>query len=618
MAKKRQFKTESKQLLNLMIHSIYTNKEIFLRELISNASDASDKAYFKAMEEKDGTYSRSEAVIRISADKETRVLTIADHGIGMSESELETNLGTIAKSGSKAFKDAVDDEEIDIIGQFGVGFYSAFMVSDKIEVISRAYGSDEAFAFKSNGVDGYTLESAERAEFGTTINCYLREDSDDADFSGFLESYKIKELVKTYSDYIRYPIVMSNSEGQDEVLNSMVPLWKRSKSEVTAEELNQFYKDKFHDSEDPARVIRLEVEGTTSFQALLFIPSHVPFNFYTQQYEAGLQLYSRNVFIMEHNKSLITDSFRFVQGIVDSPDLNLNISREILQEDRQLQAIASRIEKKIKSELEVMLKNERDSYEKFWANFGLQIKFGLYSSYGMQKELLQDLLMFNSSYQDKLVTLAEYAERMEDGQDVIYFASADTLEKAKSLPQSERVIAKGYEVLYLSDDVDEFVLQILMNYKDKAFKSVNQGDLNLESDEEKQELEEKTTQSKDMLASIKEKLTGKVDDVQLSSRLVSYPVCLTSKEGVSIEMEKVLNQMPDSQNQFKASKVLEINPNHPLYLALNRVVEDHPERMDDYAQLLYDQACLIEGLPIENPIEFSKRLSEVMVEASQN
>lgn len=617
MARKKQFKTESKQLLNLMIHSIYTNKEIFLRELISNASDASDKAYFKAFEA-GNAINRDDLKITIAVDKEQRTLTIFDHGIGMSEEDLESNLGTIAKSGSKAFKEAVDDENIDIIGQFGVGFYSAFMISKEVDVITKAFDSDQAYQFKSDGIEGYTISSAEREEHGTTIVCHLLEDTDEENYSSFLEDYKIKSLIKTYSDYIRYPIVMTNTEGEEETLNSMTPLWKRSKSDVTDEELNQFYKDKFHDMEDPQKTIQFEVEGNTSFTSLLFIPNHVPFNFYTQQYESGLQLYSRNVFIMEHNKALLPDCFRFVQGLVDSPDLNLNISREILQQDRQLQAIASRIEKKIKSELDGMLKNDREGYEHFWRNFGLQVKFGLYSSYGMQKDLLQDLLLFNSSYKDELTTLKEYVERMEEGQESIFFASAETVEKAKNLPQSERVIAKGYEVLYLSDDVDEFVLQLLQSYMEKTFKSVNQGDLNLESEEEKKELEQKTTESQDLLSALKEQLQGKVDDVQLSSRLLTYPVCLTSKEGVSIEMEKVLNQMPDSNQQFKATKVLEINPNHPLFNALNETLEGHPERIADYASLLYDQACLIEGLPIDNPVEFSKKLSDIMVEASQN
>lgn len=618
MAKKKQFKTESKQLLELMIHSIYTNKDIFLRELISNASDACDKAYFNALENKTESLSRSDLAIDLKINKDERTITIADNGVGMSKDELESHLGTIAKSGSKAFKEAVEDPEVDIIGQFGVGFYSAFMVSDSIEVISKPHGSEEAYAFVSSGIDGYSIEPSERDDAGTTIICHLREDTEDVDYSSYLETYKLKSLIKTYSDYIRYPIRLENEEGQLETLNSMVPLWKRNKQDVSKEELDTFYQDKFHDTEAPQKVIQLQVEGTTSFESILFIPNHVPFNFYTQNYESGLQLYSRNVFIMENNKELIPDCFKFVRGLVDSPDLSLNISREILQQDRQLQTISARIEKKIKSELELMLKNDREGYEHFWDNFGLQIKFGLYASYGMQKALLQDLLLFKSSYEDKYVTLGEYLARIEEGQEVIYFASAENLEKAKNLPQSEKVISKGYEVLYFIDDVDEFVIQLLQNYEGKSFKSVNQGDLNLETEDEKKDLQEKSEASKGMLEIIKEALVSKIDDVQLSSRLVSYPVCLSSGDGVSIEMEKILSQMPDQQNQVKAMKVLEINPNHALFNALNAIYETTPDRLQDYASLLYDQACLIEGLPIENPVEFSRKLSEVMIEASRN
>lgn len=616
MARKKQFKSESKQLLNLMIHSIYTNKDIFLREILSNASDACDKAYFKSFTSGDAI-DRDVLGIHIDVDKENRQIIILDNGIGMSAQELEDNLGVIAQSGSKAFKNAVEQEDTDIIGQFGVGFYSAFMVSKKIEVISKAMGSDEANSFTSEGVEGFVIDKAERMEHGSTIICTLMDDTDDEDYSKYLERYTITNLVKTYSDYIRYPIIMKNDEGTEETLNSMVPLWKRDKKDVSEAEYNQFYKDKFHDTDDPQKTIKLQVEGLPSFTALLYIPAHVPFNFYTQQYESGLQLYSHNVFIMEHCKELIPDYFRFVQGLVDSPDLNLNISREILQQDRQLQAIGAKVEKKIKSELDLMMKNDRPGYDKFWSNFGLQIKFGLYSSYGMKRDLLQDLLLFKSSLNDELVSLKEYVERMDEEQKAIYYISAASIEKAKSQPQAERVVQKGYEVLYLTDDVDEFVIQLLGNYAEKSFKSVNQGDLDLESAEEKEAIEKKNVESKDLLEQIKQELTGIVDDVKLSSRLVSYPVCLSSGEGVSLEMEKVLQQMPENGGAPKAQRILEVNPNHPIFAALEHLADNHPEKIGDYAKLLYDQACLIEGLPIDDAVEFSKRMSEVMVEATK-
>jgi len=624
MAKPKQFKAESKRLLELMIHSIYTNKEIFLRELISNASDALDKIYFLSLENEDIVIDRTKLGIHITIDKDSRTLTIEDNGIGMNKEELEDNLGTIAKSGSLAFKQAIEKakDEIDIIGQFGIGFYSAFMVSQKVTVISKPSQSEVAWKFESSGVEGYTIVESQRESIGTTIICSIKEDNEEVQYDEFLDEYRIRSLVKQYSDYIRYPITMikkvvdENEEETEELetINSMIPIWRRSKSDLNDDDYNQFYKDKFTDWENPAKVIHMQVEGNISFQSLLFIPGKAPFNFYSNEFEKGLQLYSRGVFIMEKSKELLGDHFRFVRGLVDSPDLSLNISREILQHDRQLKNIASRLEKKIKSELLSMLRLEREQYETFWGNFGLQIKYGIYQDFGQHRELLEDLLLFTSSKDQKLVTLDEYIARMPEGQNEIYFVSADNIEKCEALPQTELVKEKGFEILYLTDDIDEFVFQIMAQYREKPFKSINQGDLDLMNEDEKKLMEEKKESSKDLFDTLKEVLKNVVEDVRLSTRLKSHPVCLVSSEGLSFEMEKVLSQLPDAKSDLKAKRILEINPDHPLLDALQRTSIQNPAKIEDIAWVLYDQACLIEGLPVEDPMRFSKKLSQLLVD----
>ena len=646
MARKKQFKAESKRLLDLMINSIYTHKEIFLRELISNASDAIDKLYYQSLSENDSAVDRSAFKIHLDIDKENRALVISDNGIGMDKEELEENLGTIAKSGSLAFKEGLSEEEkkdeaVDIIGQFGVGFYSAFMVASRVEVLSKKYGSDTAYEWSSDAVDGYTIEEAQKDSCGTTITLYLKDNTDDDNYDEYLQQYEIERLVKKYSDYIRFPIEMmmetqkrvdeETPEGEEKpaepkyetvlelkTLNSMIPLWKRNKSEITKEEYNEFYQDKFNDFHEPQRVIHTSVEGAVSFSTLMFIPGKAPYNYYQQDYKKGLQLYSRGVFIMDNAEELIPEHFRFVKGLVDSQDLSLNISREMLQHDRQLKVIANRIEKKIKSELLLMLRNEREEYEKFWNNFGLQIKFGVYNDYGMHKDLLQDLLLFYSSKEEKLVTLDEYVARMEEGQEFIYFMSGDKIENIDQMPTVKKVKDKGYEILYLTDNVDEFALQVLGCFKDKKFKNISQGDLNLDSEEEKKELEKKAEENKDLLGGIKEALGEKVKEVKISSRLVDDPVCLSSDDGMSFEMEKVLSAMPEGNPYgMKASRILEINPNHEIFKALQKVYADDANAVKDYAELLYDQALLIEGFPIENPTEFAKKICDFMVKASK-
>ena len=635
---KKEFKAESKRLLDLMINSIYTHKEIFLRELISNASDAIDKYYYLSLSDENLSSDRSALKIHLTADKENRILTIEDNGIGMNKEELEENLGTIAKSGSLAFKEELAKKEdtkqddVDIIGQFGVGFYSAFMVAKNVVVESKKVNDPIAYRWESDASDGYSITECEKSDHGTRIMLFLKDDSEDENYTEYLDQYKIEELVSKYSDYIRYPITMFVSheepveEGSEEThlvveektLNSMVPLWKRNKSEITDEEYNDFYKNKFNDFVNPQKVIHTHVEGNVNFDTLMFIPSKTPYNYYSQDYEKGLQLYSKGVFIMDKANELIPEYFRFVRGLVDSQDLSLNISREMLQHDRQLKAIAKRIEKKIKSELSIMLKNEREEYEKFWKNFGLQIKFGVYNDYGMNKELLQDLLLFTSSKELKLVTLDEYVERMKEGQEFIYFASGESVEKLDKLPASELVKDKGYEILYLTDNVDEFALQVMMEYKEKKFKNITQGDLNLESEEEKKEIETKAEENKDLLSELKELLKDKVSDVKISSRLKSHPVCLSAGEGMSFEMEKVLAQMPEGNPYgIKATRILEINPNHPIFNALQVLYAKDKSKVNDYADLLYNQALLIEGFEIEDPIEFSNKICSLMVDASK-
>jgi len=549
----------------------------------------------------------------------------------MSKEELEENLGTIAKSGSLAFKESLEEEndDVDIIGQFGVGFYSAFMVAKKVVVVSKKYGEEVAHRWVSEVTDGYSIEETTKDDHGTCITMYLKEDDIEEKYSDYLDSYQIQSLVKKYSDYIRYPIKMEveksrkkeDSDDYEEykeidTLNSMIPLWKRKKNEIGTEEYNEFYKSKFNDFNDPQKVIHTSVEGNVSFDALLFIPSSTPYNYYSAEYEKGLQLYSRGVFIMDKASDLVPLHFSFVKGLVDSQDLSLNISREMLQHDRQLKSISARIEKKIKSELSYMLKEEREEYETFWKNFGLQIKVGIYNQFGAHKELLQDLLMFYSSSEKKLVTLDEYIERMKDNQDVIYFISGESIDKIDKLPQCELVKDKGYEILYLTDNVDEFVIQVMMDYQEKKFKNISQGDLDLATEEEKQEIETKNNQSKELLDAIKNALGDKVNEVKLSTRLKSHPVCLTSSEGMSFEMEKVLSAMPDSNPYgMKATRILEINPNHQIFEALKTVYQEDKEMINDYADLLYNQALLIEGFSIEDPIAFSNKICELMIKA---
>ena len=641
MADKKQFKAESKRLLDLMINSIYTHKEIFLRELVSNASDAIDKLYYQALKENLSDVNREDFQIYLEVNKDARTLTIRDNGLGMSKEDLEENLGTIAKSGSLAFKKELEaqekkEEADDIIGQFGVGFYSAFMVAKKVEVTSKRYGADTAYLWTSDAIDGYTLEETSKDTCGTEIVLYLKDNTDDENYDDYLKQHELQRLIRKYSDYIRCPINMmveeqrrvesedENSEPKYETikelktLNSMIPLWKRSKSEITDEEYNEFYKNKFNDFTDPQKVIHTSVEGAVSFTALLFIPSKTPFNYYSQDYKKGLQLYSRGVFIMDHAEELLPEHFRFVKGLVDSQDLSLNISREMLQHDRQLKVIANRIEKKIKSELLLMLKNDREGYETFWNNFGVQIKFGVYNDFGAHKELLQDLLLFYSSKEKKLVTLDEYVNRMEEGQKDIYFVSGDKVEKMDALPIVKKVNEKGYEILYLTDNVDEFVLQALMNYKEKTFKNISQGDLDLDTEEEKKEIEKKTEENKALLDDLKAALQDQVKEVKVSSRLVDDPVCLSSEEGMSFEMEKVLSAMPDANPYgMKATRILEINPNHPIFDALVSVYEKDKDAVKEYAELLYNQALLIEGFPIENPAEFSRKICDFMVKAAK-
>ncbi len=629
MTMKKEFKAESKRLLDLMIHSIYTNKEIFLRELVSNASDATDKLYYKALTENISSISREELEIDLSIDKEHRVLMIKDHGIGMNQEELETHLGTIANSGSLAFKGENEHDEIDIIGQFGVGFYSSFMIADKVEVISKKYGEEQAYLWSSNASDGYTIEETTMNNHGTTIRIYVKNSTEDENYDQYLEEGHIQSLIKKYSDYIHYPIKMNitttkkveDSDEYQEVteyktLNSMVPLWKRNKKDISKEEYNEFYKDKFNDFKEPLHVVHTRVEGTISYDSLLYIPSHTPMNYYSQDYEKGLQLYSRGVFIMDKASDLIPEHFRFVKGLVDSQDLSLNISREILQQDRQLRYIGEKIEKKIQSELESMLKKDRENYEEFFTNFGLQLKFGIYHSYGMLKDKLQDLLLYYSHTKDKLITLQEYVDDMKDDQKEIYFASGQDHGRISSLPQVELVSDKGYDILFLTDNIDEFCFQMMQSYNEKAFKNVAQGDLDLSTDAEKEELEKQVEENKDLLETIKEALAGKVEDVKISTRLKSHPVCLVSSEGLSFEMEKVLASMPEG-NDVKAGRILEINPSHPIFNAMQKIHDASNQKMDDYASLLYDQALLIEGFEIENPVDFSNRICQLMIDASK-
>ena len=628
---KQQFKAESKRLLDLMINSIYTNKDIFLRELISNASDALDKRNFLSLTNNEKRIDTNDLTITLTLDKENRTFTITDTGIGMTKEELENNLGTIAKSGSLDFKQNNEPMEgIDIIGQFGVGFYSAFMVAEKITVDTLSVNDTQAYVWESEGADGYTITPSNRTTYGTTITLYLRKNEDEENYDSYLDTYKIKSLVTKYSDYVRYPIQMlvevsrlkedtENeyvTEFELQTLNSMVPLWKRNKKDITQEEYDNFYMNKYMDWEKPHKVLHYSVEGNLSYNALLYIPSKTPFNFYSQDYEAGLQLYSKSVFIMDNAKDLIPDYFRFVKGLVDSDDVSLNISREILQQDRQLKAIAKSLEKKIKNLLVDMLVKEREEYEKFFINFGLQLKYGMYSDYGTHKEQLQDLILFYSSHSDKYTTLKEYVERMKEEQKHIYYVSGDSIEAIQKLPQMERLTQKGYEVLYFLDDVDEFAIRVLNTYMDKPFKSINQGDLDLDTEEEKQEKETLKKENESLLEALKEALKDQVSDVTISSRLSTHPVCLVSDEGISFEMEKVLAQMPDG-NGLKATRILEINPNHEIFKTLQKVYNNNKDALVNYADLLYTQALLIEGFPIEDPVAYTNKVCQMMIDANK-
>lgn len=626
--KKKHFKSESKRLMDLMINSIYTHKEIFLREIISNSSDALDKLYFKSLTDTSVGLGADDFVIDIAIDKENRTITVSDNGIGMTEDELDQNLGTIAKSGSFAFKDENEKaEDIDIIGQFGVGFYSAFMVSDKVTVDSKAYGSDKAYRWESEGVDGYRIGECEKASFGTTVTMHLKPDTDDDDYSKYLDEYTIQSLVKKYSDYIRHPIRMEMTktvlkEGTEDeyeevaeltTLNSRVPIWKKSKSEVTDEEYNNFYKEKFYDFEDPLKVIHSSVEGNATYKSLLFIPAHAPFNYYTKDYEKGLQLYSKGVLIMDKCADLLPDYYSFVKGLVDSEDLSLNISREMLQHDSQLKLIAKTIEKKIKSELEKMLKNEREKYEQFFKAFGVQIKFGVYNFYGLHKDELKDLLIFTSSYEKKQTTLAEYVERLKEDDKNIYYATGETLEKIEMLPQYEAATGKGLEVLMLTEYVDEFVIKTLMEYGGKTFVNICDEEFDLSSDEEKEAIEKANKDNSEVLEKMKEALGGSVSSVRFTNKLSGHPVCLTSEGAISLDMEKTLNAMPGAgDNKIKATVVLDINIDHPVAAKLKKVYADSPDDLAKYAKLLYSEACLIAGRSIDDPVEHSKLVCDFM------
>lgn len=631
----KQFKAESKRLLEMMIHSIYTHKEIFLRELISNASDAIDKLYFKSLTDDGVGLSKDDFAIWITADKDNRTLKIADNGIGMTAEELEAHLGTIADSGSLKFKTENKlDEDSQIIGQFGVGFYSAFMVAKKVTVISKAYGSDKAYQWESEGVDGYTVTETDKTSVGTEIIIELLDDSDDEKYSDYLDQYRLKSLIKKYSDYIRFPIKMEVTHSRPkeqseedkaankapeyeeyievETLNSMVPLWKKNKTELKDEDYKHFYVEKFYDYSEPLKYAHVKNEGNANYNALLYIPSKAPFDYYSKEYEKGLQLYSNGVLIMDKCADLLPDYFSFVKGLVDSEDLSLNISREMLQHDRQLKVIAKSIEKTISNELKKMLKNEREKYEEFWKAFGLQMKYGVYSDYGMNKDKLQDLLMFTSSKESKFVTLDEYVTGMREEQKFIYYASGESIARIEQLPQTELVKDNGFEILYLTDNIDEFALRSLHSYKDKEFKSVSADDLGLENTEKQEKIKEEEEKSADMLKELSDALEGKVAKVTLSQRLKSHPVCLTSEGEISLEMEKVLNAMPTDQ-KIKAQRVLEINPEHEIFAKLKAISDSgDKEKLGKYANILYTQALLIEGISIENPVEFSNLICGLM------
>lgn len=620
---KREFKAESKRLLDIVINSIYTNREIFLRELISNASDAIDKVYYKTLGDSSLTFNKDDYYIKIKPNKEERTLTISDKGIGMTEKELDENLGVIAKSGSLQFKKENEIKDgFDIIGQFGVGFYSGFLVADKITVITKAFGADKAYKWESDGVDGYTISEAEKDSFGTDIILHLKANDEDENYDEFLEEYKLKSLIKKYSDFIRYPIKLDVTKSrvkegteneheeyvEEETVNSMVPLWRRNKNELTDDDYSNFYVEKRFGFDKPLRHMHISVDGMISYNSILYIPENIPYDYYTKEYEKGLELYSNGVLIMEKCSELLPDYFGFVKGIVDSQDLSLNISREMLQHDRQLSRIAKNIKTKIKNELESMMKNDRESYEKFYKSFGRQLKYGVYDDFGMNKDELKDLLMFYSSKEKKMVSLAEYVKRMAEDQKYIYYAVGESNERIEKMPQTEMVLDKGYEILYFTEDVDEFAIKMLMNYKEKEFKSVSSGDLGIESEEEnKKENEE----NKGIFEAMKEALGEKISAVKASSRLKNYPVCLSSEGEVSIEMEKILSAMPNNQG-VKAQKVLEVNTNHEVFNSLKDALENDKDKFNLYTKLLYNQALLVEGLSIEDPVDFTNDICKLM------
>lgn len=621
---KKQFKAESKRLLDIVINSIYTNKEIFLRELISNASDAIDKVYYKTLSDSSLTFNKGDYFIKLIANKENRTLTILDKGIGMTEEDLNENLGVIAKSGSLQFKNENEAKDgHDIIGQFGVGFYSAFLVAKKVTVITKAFGTEKAYKWESEGVEGYTVSEAEKDSFGTEIILELKDNDEDENFDEYLEEYKLKTLIKKYSDFIRYPIKMDVTKSklkegseteheeytEEETLNSMVPIWRKNKTELTEEDYNNFYFEKRFGFDKPLRHMHISVDGMISYNSILFIPENVPYDYYTKEYKKGLELYSNGVLIMEKCEALLPDYFGFVKGIVDSQDLSLNISRELLQHDRQLSRIAKNIKTKIKNELESMIKNDRESYEKFFESFGRQLKYGMYDEFGANKDELKDLVMFYSSKEKKMVTLDEYVSRMAEGQKYIYYAAGETRERIEKMPQTEMVLDKGYEILYFTEDIDEFAIKMLMNYKEKEFKSVSSGDLGIESEDK---AEEKVTEdNKDLFASLNEALVGKVKGVKASNRLKNSPVCLSTEGEISIEMEKILKAMPNNQ-EVKSEKVLEINTNHEVFNSLKSVFEADKDKFKLYANILYNQALLVEGLSVDDPVEFTNNICKLM------
>lgn len=624
---KKQFKAESKRLLEMMINSIYTQREIFLRELISNASDAIDKIYYRALTDDNLVFNKDDYFIKIAVDKAARTLTISDTGIGMTKDDLENNLGIIANSGSFAFKNENELKDgHNIIGQFGVGFYSAFMVADVVTVISRALGNEEAYKWQSKGADGYTIEACDKETVGTDIILQIKDNTEDDQYDEYLEEYRLKSIIKKYSDFIRYPIKMDVTgsrakEGaedeyeeytEEQTVNSMVPIWRKNKSELTDEDYENFYMEKRYGFDKPVSHIHIKADGAVVYNAILYIPENTPFDYYTKEYEKGLELYSNGVLIMDKCADLLPDYFSFVKGMVDSEDLSLNISREMLQHDRQLKAIAKNIQSKIKSQLQTLLKDDREKYEKFYASFGRQLKFGVYNDYGMNKEVLQDLLLFTSSKEKKLVSLDEYVSRMPEDQKYIYYAAGESVERLEKLPQTELVADKGYEILYLTDDIDEFAIKVILKYKDKEFKSVSSGDLGIEADttEEKADTEE----NQELFTAMKDLLGDKVKEVKASKRLKSHPVCISTEGELTIEMEKVLNAMPNAGGQaVKADKVLEINVNHDVFQSLKKAHETDKEKLSLYTSLLYNQALLIEGLPVGDPVEFTNDICKVMV-----